>query len=393
MQSHRINVGVDIDDTLADFIGPLNDHFNSVHNTSFKVSDYTTTDFSEVWSMEHKKAQSFIEEFVVRMISSDTDPIDLEPIPGAVEGMKTLKESGLFTFYAITARDARLLNYTTAWLNKYFEGIFSGVELCNTYGPEHYGRRTKTEVCKSLSISTLIDDRPDNHTATDSKLRLITFSQPWNTRTGRYPVNWKEVVEELSPHSLIHYVRCDPPQVLIGVSGKLGAGKDTICDIVLKHFSAFERRAFATRVKQTVATLTNTSYEFGCTREGKRFKPKCFDHTLSVLHQKIGTSIKQALGDDVWVRIVTEDPPPHCIVFDTRFKIEADALPIVVRVNGDPAGIRERNEDERDLNHISETDLDDYPFEYIIENDGTMDDLERKVLGMFTCIFYNLMTH
>lgn len=46
-----------------------------------------------------------------------------------------------------------------------------------------------------------------------------------------------------------------------------------------------------------------------------------------------------------------------------------------------------------ECNHISETDLDDYPFEYIIENDGTRDDLEKKVLRVFVCIFYNLMTH
>lgn len=37
------------------------------------------------------------------------------------------------------------------------------------------------------------------------------------------------------------------------------------------------------------------------------------------------------------------------------------------RINDDPLAIRARNEDGRNLEHISETDLDNYPFEHVIE--------------------------
>lgn len=193
--------------------------------------------------------------------------------------MKSLKETGLFTFHAITARDARLLNCTSLWLNKHFEGIFSSVELCNIYDPERYGKRTKTEVCKSLSISTFIDDRPDYHVVEESKLRLIVFGRPWNDSS----IDWKQVGEIPSIRSLTDFISCNPPEIVVGVSGKLGSGKDTVSDIVIDNFPMFQKRAFATRVKQTVAALTNTSYEFGCTREGKRFRPKCFDASAEAL--------------------------------------------------------------------------------------------------------------
>lgn len=70
------------------------------------------------------------------------------------------------------------------------------------------------------------------------------------------------------------------------------------------------------------------------------------------------------------------------MVGDVRFQIETNALvnknTHLLRINGDPVKIREKNEDGRDLNHISETDLDDYAFENVIENNGSMNELREN---------------
>lgn len=134
--------------------------------------------------------------------------------------------------------------------------------------------------------------------------------------------------------------------------------------------------------------------------------PPGFKHTLGQLLQIVSQALKKALGDDVcqhsdtrasalapsdmWINCVTETQE-NLIVGDVRFKLEAKALVdkggYLLRINGDPVGIRERNEDGRDLNHISETDLDDWPFENVIENTKSIEDLREKVREFLLSVF------
>lgn len=48
----------------------------------------------------------------------------------------------------------------------------------------------------------------------------------------------------------------------------------------------------------------------------------------------------------------------------------------VIRLEGDPTNCRANG---RDLTHISETALDDYPFEFVIQNNSTLDHLYEEV--------------
>jgi len=81
------------------------------------------------------------------------------------------------------------------------------------------------------------------------------------------------------------------------------------------------------------------------------------------------------------------------MITDCRFENEVKAIEdvdrIVIRVNGDPAKIRELNLDQRDLNHVPETALDDYPFKYVINNNGTLEEYERKVLEIVIPYMYS----
>ena len=56
-----------------------------------------------------------------------------------------------------------------------------------------------------------------------------------------------------------------------------------------------------------------------------------------------------------------------------------------MRIEGDPTVARLENRDKRDLNHISETDLDNYQhFDYILYNDGSLQELSQKVEAMLS---------
>jgi len=61
--------------------------------------------------------------------------------------------------------------------------------------------------------------------------------------------------------------------MIIGISGKIGAGKDNVKDILIRYFESngrtVECRAFAKKLKETVAILTDTTYDEQCSHVGK----------------------------------------------------------------------------------------------------------------------------
>jgi hypothetical protein len=108
--------------------------------------------------------------------------------------------------------------------------------------------------------------------------------------------------------------------------------------------------------------------------------------TYGEMLQKIGTDYMQQFDKLVWVKALfseyEKDSKEIWVIPDLRFKHEADFLKekgaILIRVNGDPIG--ERKNSKRNLNHISETDLDDYKyFDFIIENDSTLYHFNNKI--------------
>lgn len=388
-----IKVGVDIDDTLCDFIGTLNQHFNTWHCTSFAVNDYVTTSFDKVWSISPEEAQSVITEFVFSSVDH------LTPLPYAYDALKRLKDSGMYEFYAISARDTVLYPSTIAWMKVHYPGIFSGIELCNYYGTVEDTRRNKLSVCQQIGISVMIDDRPD--TLSDRSIRTITYAQPWNVLSTNRVEDWSNIYRLLANGPICDInaklATVSTAAIVIGVSGKIGSGKDTVFGIISKHFSSSKNVAFADRVKKVVSALTGCPLDMCYTREGKAFIPAGFEDTIGVLLQKVGKAMRETIHEDVWCDAVLRDPslPKYSVITDCRFVNEVDNIlalnGLIIRLEGDPARIRERNDDGRDLLHISETALDDYPFKYVIENNSTLELLERNVLAVVVPYLYGKM--
>lgn len=183
----------------------------------------------------------------------------------------------------------------------------------------------------------------------------------------------------------------DDMVLLVGISGKLGAGKDTVKDLIIElDGREWTTLRFADRLKAVVSSLTATRLEDNYTREGKQLKPAGFDQSLGTLQQLVGMALRTHVDPDVWVKVTLAevisamegDGDRRYVVSDVRFKNEARYIQelggILIRVNGDPAGVRAQ--DGRDLNHVSETDLDDYgAFDVVIENTGTLEELSELV--------------
>jgi hypothetical protein len=245
--------------------------------------------------------------------------------------------------------------------------------------------------------------------------------------------------------------------MIIGVSGKIGSGKDTLGKIIqylttpennatniAEYFSnkwkaeksSWQIVKFADTLKDIVCILT------GCTREqledidfknsklpiewnngwANMFDDKALPKkhlTYRQLLQYLGTDLlRNQLHENVWVNALmskyklTPDPSiritntshpsisvkesfkvmypdnhifPNWIITDMRFPNEAKAVKdrdgITIRVNRPNINkLIDSGIDVRNINtHPSETTLDDYLFDYCIDNNGTIEDLINKV--------------
>lgn len=170
---------------------------------------------------------------------------------------------------------------------------------------------------------------------------------------------------------------------IIGLSGKMGSGKDTLADLVLKLDPSFEKVSFAKKLKEVGAFLTNTNKELWFTQEGKNIYLPEWGMTIGTFQQKLGTdAMRNNLHRATWRLALFANirPSSKWVITDVRFPDEAEDIRnktgILVRVNGDPKNCRATS--TRDINHISETALDTYSnFDLQYENNKSLADLEK----------------
>lgn len=175
--------------------------------------------------------------------------------------------------------------------------------------------------------------------------------------------------------------------IIIGISGKIGSGKNTVADIIKKHNKSFQEIAFAYKLKQIVSILSAQDINNTMSQTGKNIYIPEFNMSIGEMLQKVGTDLfRDNFNVNTWV-IATFlqifNNPGNYIITDCRFKNEAKAIKdnggILLRINRSNNNISTNS--TRNLQHQSEIDLDDYTaFDYIINNDTDLQDLEKKVI-------------
>ena len=157
---------------------------------------------------------------------------------------------------------------------------------------------------------------------------------------------------------------------VIGLSGKIGSGKDTVCEMIAEaHPGAkFLRIAFADALKEEVATACGVAVDY-LNQNKPLFRP---------MLQWWGTEFRRAQDADYWIgraaaKMAASDAS-LVIVTDVRFVNEAQfvrgAGGMLVRVHrpGCAAG-----------RHSSETIQDGFQFDLEIVNSGTLEQLRATV--------------
>ena len=170
---------------------------------------------------------------------------------------------------------------------------------------------------------------------------------------------------------------------LIGISGKMGSGKNTVASMLCDIDDMFEQKAYGYKLKQVCSLLTGIPVE---KFEDQKFKIETLSSqwgnlTVRELLQKVGTEcMRYNLHPDTWVNALFADYTPESkwIITDVRFPNEYKAIKdrggIVVRVGKPSIKCDE---------HISETALDGYKFDYKIYNEGDFNDLYDQVKELY----------
>lgn len=216
-------------------------------------------------------------------------------------------------------------------------------------------------------------------------------------------------------------------EVLFGIAGKAGSGKDTVARIInskLKN-SVFNNSAiihYADNLKNILSLLygipieafyshrkdeifidlrTNKiidDNELGTYRELKvnglySLKPYIdspihWRISIRRLMQFFGTDVcRRYLGDDIWINstinraIRSIQDNGYCIIADVRFDNEAKAIKAI------PYGVTIEVKRDTDISYKHPSENIDFECDYIINNDGTIEELETKVETLLEKIY------
>lgn len=181
---------------------------------------------------------------------------------------------------------------------------------------------------------------------------------------------------------------------IIGLSGYAQSGKDTGGHLLVEHYG-FQRFAFADRMKEIALAIDPIIdwYSLPGTTAGR---PVRLDEIVTAvgwerakqndevrrLLQHIGTEAgRKYLGESVWVDATFRqmyEVHGKYVITDVRFPNEARTIHehdgVLVRITR--PGTEPANE------HVSESALDDWPFDYTLDNSGDLNDFAEAIADM-----------
>lgn len=201
--------------------------------------------------------------------------------------------------------------------------------------------------------------------------------------------------------------------MIIGLIGFIGSGKGTVGEILQEE--GYVRDSFAKPVKDAVAVMFGWPRELleGDTELSRRWREEPdvfwsekFGHSFSPRHalQLMGTEAgRDVFHPDLWViSLFNRAKGKNVVVTDVRFRNEIKyirengGLIFRVKRDEDPEWFDLLSSESEDFYreqimkgrnvHKSEWDWIGSDYDYLIENDGTLQDLRQKVKNILTSI-------
>lgn len=182
---------------------------------------------------------------------------------------------------------------------------------------------------------------------------------------------------------------------LIGLTGYAGSGKDTVRNI-LEERHEFDGIAFADPIRDMLRALLDTTgipEKWLTERELKEKEIPELGLSYRQMAQALGTEWGRALKESLWLDIAAakialyrQYDSPGVVISDVRFPNEA----AWVRAQGGKVWTILRPGIEPVRAHASEELIATLPYDYVIYNGGTIDDLHKAVDAALTYPYQGL---
>jgi len=189
--------------------------------------------------------------------------------------------------------------------------------------------------------------------------------------------------------------------MIIGISGKIGSGKDTAGKIITELMPSFEVKKYADKLKYIVSILIGCSKEElenqnfkmnPCSPEWQHAIKHAKTMTPRLMLQLIGTEGgRDLIHHNIWVNALFADynhgfnadeevfSMPDWVITDMRFPNELDAVKqrggITIRIERGAGNTGD---------HPSETALDNAQFDHRLDNNGTLENLRNDIVTILT---------
>ena len=171
-------------------------------------------------------------------------------------------------------------------------------------------------------------------------------------------------------------------QLLVGLCGPAGSGKDTVADLLVKHGS-FDRYTLAMPLKMGLLAMLGISLETWNDRVAKEAVIPWLGKSPRQVAQTLGTEWgRQHVHPDLWVKlmlrrwdVVRHSVSPRLVVTDVRFDNEASAI---VEAGGTVWRV-ERDEVAPVADHVSEKGVNRALVTGVVKNYGTLDELDANI--------------
>lgn len=239
-------VAVDLDEVLGQFLVSLLEYYNGENGTEYKVADFHSYRFCDVWGGTNEQATDLIYQFF------ETSRFKEGVLPVA-EAQAVLSElSEKFDFYVVTSRQLVIVEETRKWLDRHYKGIFKDALFGNHWARENVRgnedptketsgtsttsssstttrnsaddgaataaltppvKRSKAEMCREIGAIALVDDAPGyiadclRNGGEQFRLGIVFGEYGWNKEDPEVVCaddprlqrcrDWKQVREEL----------------------------------------------------------------------------------------------------------------------------------------------------------------------------------------------------
>ncbi|WP_405799514.1 hypothetical protein [Streptomyces sp. NBC_01506] len=182
-------------------------------------------------------------------------------------------------------------------------------------------------------------------------------------------------------------------RLIVGLSGYSRSGKNEAAEALVQH--GWSQAGFADKLREFLLALNpvipgpvgvgNVRLQLLIADAGWEYAKDSYPEVRALL-QRAGTEAgRRVLGADVWVDALfrAHAGAPALVITDCRFPNEAQAVAdrggVMIRVERPGVGPAR---DRVGRVHESETSLDDWSFDHILVNDGTVRDLHLKLHGV-----------